>query len=177
MGEKQSKSASSKDTEHVKAVEHDPCLYGKESEFWFLIDRVDLVTITSAKELHRRLVEKLSDLKDKILGVYVENDRHSRERREGQGFVYLEDYESTKDACTRMNLQMLGRHRINTTCVPLERKNKGMENEDGDNSLQKASFKISLAPRCIQNFTVKGVHFEHLWGGSYLPQKSGSMLS
>ena len=174
MGEKQSKSASSKDTGHVKAVKHDPCSCGEESEFWFLIDRVNLFTITSAKELYRRLVEKLSDLKDKILGVRVENDRHSCERHEDQVFVYLKDYEPTKDASNRMNLQMLGRHQINTSCVPPRTKNRDTENEDSDDGLQKASFEISLAPRCTQNFTVKGVQLYHLWGWwSHLPQKYG----
>ena len=107
--------------------------YGNGSEFWFLIIRVNVTELPSAKHLYDKVKEMLPIyVRGQIIGANLDSV-HTIQSSEVQGMVYCKDFKSAQDASLEINSTILGGLTVNTTCVPV-----GSENDimDTGNSIE-----------------------------------------
>ena len=142
MGAKSSKSGESR-----PAARDEGKFYGNVSEFWFLIDKVNVTKLPSAKHLYDKVKEMLPIyVRSQIIGALLDSVHtiQSSEGRTVQGMVYCKDFKSAQDASLKINSTILGGLTVNTTCIPVESENDIMETGKSIeiNVQNRVSFKI-----------------------------------
>lgn len=140
MGAKDSKPENPHNKDDALAEKPDFQLFGRRTEFWFLIDNVNISRIKSAKDVHLLVLKLLRGWENQIVGTYlVINDGSN----EVQAFVYTRDFKSAERAAAMMNLMYLEGHQVITSCMPKPIESNETKGQEGtDEETQRESLDV-----------------------------------